>query len=70
MTQPETESDGTLTARDMEPCEWNLWVQPEGGKPFLLDWGSEERMKDKLKSETNRKVWLASADGQRTETLT
>lgn len=41
-------ADGTTTARSRKPEDWTLWHRPEHGTPFLIDWGTEEGMKQKL----------------------
>lgn len=58
------DSDGTTTARSMKGVDLKLWVQPEGGERFLLDWGPREAMMTKYRAEKNRRVTLETPDGK------
>ncbi len=63
MSNSQQTSDGTTTARGMKGTDWKLWVQPKGEQKFLLAWGDEETIRNKLQAEMNRDIWITSADG-------
>lgn len=43
-----TDTDGTTTARGKKKTDWTLWHRPARGTHFLMDWGTEEAMRQKL----------------------
>lgn len=45
---PNTPTNTSSTARSLSASDYQLWYRPAYGTPFLLDWGTEMAMKQKL----------------------